>query len=204
MKLFALKNKNFVNPLGIRERILLLIVLFGLIFLFWYFIPWSMIKNKRIKLNQKIVIMTQNLNILKKQVKAKNLQKEALQKELQAVNKAIQLEQKNHTEKDKKNYYKSANDIITLLRNLSKEEPEIKLLYLQNKLVAKTDQHIVKKGLKEYDIHVKFTGAFFPNLHYLLLLEQLHHHIFWHELTYKVTKYPDAVVDLELHVITKK
>lgn len=50
-------------------------------------------------------------------------------------------------------------------------------------------------------ISVTFRGGYFGVLNYLRQLESLNWGLFWSDLDYKVTKYPEADISLKLHIV---
>jgi hypothetical protein len=53
-----------------------------------------------------------------------------------------------------------------------------------------------------HNIAWTFTGDYFSTLEYLKQFDTLKWHLFWDDLSYRVSKYPQATVVIELHTIT--
>ncbi|MBV8802166.1 MAG: hypothetical protein JO131_04250 [Gammaproteobacteria bacterium] len=63
---------------------------------------------------------------------------------------------------------------------------------------------IAVKNINEHKLTIEFRANYFDTIAYLNRLEKLSWHLYWDSLDYKVIKYPEADVIIQLYVLSNK
>lgn len=201
-----LKNiETKYNLLEKNYKILLIIGVFLTIFVFWYMFFTDLLDN--LEKNSKGIVSAQSeILTLKKQLSLLKSNKiENKNDQLLKEEKALKGELENSEKKIASFRYQlvSPKKIFSNLKSILSETQGIQLIsmqYLPEELVKDTKE----QPLYRFPIELTIRGTFFDIVTYLKKIEQLNSYIFWDEANYKVTKYPEAILKLKLHVVTSE
>jgi len=208
---------DYLHSLSLRERILALIVICGLIF----FIGDSLLlsrhdaaikdmKNER----HNLVSERQDLEVQIADVTAELVKAKALhQQVIDTVNSTeAELKQKTAQIEDKLNRLVPPTQITELLRNLLANTDSLKVLAVNNEPVkdisidvdpeAHDTQEKAKTLLYEHAATIKLSGTYQELYDYLTELENTGWELFWNTLHYRVTTYPNAEITLRVLTVS--
>lgn len=153
-------------------------------------------------LKQQVKLIEDNLLALKKKPvvgKDQQLNQEIKNEE----NKLLDLGKKikNYTESST-----SQQKVITDMRGIIGHVKDLQLVALDMEK-KKELLDLTSYAIYEYPITIKILGDYSSVLNYLSAVEKKYNNLFWRQLSYKVTKYPEASVEISINllsVITKK
>lgn len=190
IKEYYIRFENWLNQHSHRDRVVILLVGWAVIYLLWYSLFEKDLLNKIQQLHQTLAAQNQQLAVYNKEFaelkeKSKTYAIEKRKAELKAKNNTITTPLAS--EKD--------NDII--IQTILTPPQDVHALRLDNTPV---DQGNAKTAVKN-NVQLSFNSNYFATIHYLSGLEKLPWCLSWDSLEYKVTTYPDALVVINLHIV---
>jgi MSHA biogenesis protein MshJ len=203
MNELMIKYERAIEKLSLRMRIVVLAVAAAVALVLWYSLFWSRTTANSAILKQSVA--TTNKSVVNLQLQLTNLQKvqNDLEKQL-----ATQLTNGNKAKMtaaeslEKTNV--SPNEMARVLQDLLTTRQGLTLMQLETLPVRENLTLGAPTKLFEYGISIKFQGDFFSTMEYLQSIEKLHWLIFWDKLDYKVTNYPLAEINIQLHTVSDR
>jgi MSHA biogenesis protein MshJ len=185
--------ETLINNILLRERILLLITLLIVINILWLLLV-KFPQDEKIAVAQgQEVSLIQQLN--------------QLQKKIADIEKNAKEHPYNSSGSIKDTVLVSSATIVPVIKSLAVHQPDMTLKDLLNLpdkafdvFLDKTNNQI-PTTLYEQGITLVFIGSYPIAYEYLHSIENSKWLLFWDELQYKVTKYPEAEIRLTLHTI---
>jgi hypothetical protein len=190
LKVFYSKFEDWLNSHVHSDRIYILIAGWIIIYFLWYIFFEKSVLEKINNLEASIVSQQKALKTFENEIVA-----------ISAKSKALSLQKKQ----DEINNNAASHDKLPLA---SKKDNDI---IIQTILTPKDDIHLISLDTSstleankppERDIvAITFTSTYFATMNYLAELEKLPWCLSWDSLEYKVAKYPDAQVVINLHIV---
>lgn len=194
---YSLLNKNY--------KILAVVALFLVVFVFWYMIVSREFSTMNIN-RKSIRLITNENTLLKKQVQI--LTSKVVDNKTQEYQKEETQLQKKYLELTKQadvlqSHMILSTEVLAHLNNLLQAKNDVKLLSMH---------YLPEAGIKgvggqpifRLPIELVLQGNFFSIMDYLKNIEHQHTVIFWNEIDYKVIQYPDANVKLKINIMTSE
>lgn len=210
----ALQEK--IDARIMRERVLLLLSILALIFMVWNFTVQSGIDKKnqedaatlaslasqRAGLQTQVTAVTQSL--LNDPDKAKKVQIEQLQKNIQDIETQLQNASHNLIKADQ--LPKALQDVLQKSQSLTLLEVKTlpaRELQLATASAATPDAGVkTSAGVYQHVVELRVAGSYNQLLQFLLELERLPWRFYWQSLDYSVDKYPNADVKLRVYTLS--
>ena len=215
---YALRKKwqianDFLEKKPPYYRYLIVGGIFLVFYLLWYFILYNPLQNDRSALhNQASEISKQ---IKKSQTDANTLiadavkppdpklkaKYEELQKQLKDLDAQLQVLNQDMIPPDK---------MADVLKEILGKETTLRLVQLNSspsQLLAsgvKKNNSTTTDKLYAQGFELVLDGSYFHTIDYLQRIEKLPWRIFWDQLMYKVTKYPDAQITIRVHTLSRQ
>jgi MSHA biogenesis protein MshJ len=166
--------------------------------------------------------------ILKTQINELKSQRETMEKQFDEVYKVVQSpefvsllsEQKQLASKRKdvkeaiagfKPIFVAESDFLKLTKDiLGQLDKNIVLISLkefpdQQWTMPEIDKsNILVQNIQQHKLAIEFHANYFDTMAYLKRLERLPWHLYWDSLEYKVTKYPEADVIVQLYILSNQ
>lgn len=201
------KFLNWLQTRTKRELTILLSASLVVIYLLWYTVLANPLWNKQNTLTTHINAMLKTSNLLQTNVQAlitidnKTRDSRLAQENQQLTQKIAGL---NQLLAPYKQQFVPPQQMLQALKSLATTTETIDLVRLENLPVIalnKTEDN-VNERLFEHSFVIELRGDYFGILHYLEQLEALPWRLYWDELDYQVTYYPNAKVTLKLHILS--
>ena len=223
MQAYLQSASHYLNTLSLRERILVLLVACSVIYVIWDTLLLSKFEQQYqqqlsqqqqlgnqqqeidtaiIEIGGKIALSNNETNKLKQEIDQTNQQIQQNEQQLAAVlNKLV-----------------PPTKITELLRSLLLDTHDLQLLSISNEPVKtitfndsnkqnEDNQKIPEDTqalalLYEHTTTIKLSGGYQQLYQYLTALENSEWELFWDQLQYNVTEYPDAEITIHVHTIS--
>ncbi len=181
--------EKWFNCRSNRERLVLLLVGCLCIYLVWYVILARPQAIKRAELRQQRTVLQMQARVFRKE------SQDILQEAADDTLKENILLQKNAKAENKAPTFFLPHDADQVIQAILIAQQNVRLSSLKN--VADASGVPTAK----YAYRMDFESNYFDTLAYLIRLEKLPWCISWDNLEYKVIKYPDASVTLNMHTV---
>ena len=208
---------SYINALSLREKLLLLVVFFAVVYSVWDIFFFSeYIKRQQQTQSEQQTITTQQqeltVSIAQAQAKLSN-DADPNTKIKQSIAKATADLEVSQTKLEQKlDRLVSPTKITELLRSLLLQSQGLKLLSLNNEAVhviklnqgepQQAQDKQIQTQLYEHATTIKFSGNYLQLHHYLVALESSPWGLFWDQLEYVVKDYPNAEISLRVHTVS--
>lgn len=187
---------RIVNVLPPQIRIIVFIIIIGVCFNLWHVALWSPLQHKKKDLSDNIAALTKEVSTMKQ-----NIIKLQNNLATQQNNPEIPNNKFVH-EKDQNINVAPPQEISYAVSHLFMAKYHLSLVNLSAYSSQKIIDSTTKTSVLEHAITIKFRGSYFSVLDYLKGIAELHWPIYWDNLEYTVTKYPDAEVTLQMRVLS--
>lgn len=208
---------NYIHSLTVRERMLMTGVICTLI----YLVGDSLILSKQEQTYKQQLVQLQKLTQqqqdndlaiveISAQLNKQNKESQQLKQNIQSSQQQLTLQEQLLTDYLQKMV--PPTKITTLLRNLLQQQNDgLNLVSLNNEPVEPislselTNAEKISENdsvLFQHTATIKLAGSYQQLHHYLTMLEQSPWQLFWDQLDYKVTSYPNAEIVLRVHTIS--
>jgi MSHA biogenesis protein MshJ len=206
--------KNWILKRTKRQKIILF--LFSLLVIYYIF---HLILTGPVIAKQKI---------LQQQISELNSQKEMIQQQLEMIEKVVNspefknlIKQQKQLQIQGKNFkqtitsyfpvFVAQHDFSKLTKDILKQvDKTITLVSLKefpDELwnAPEIDRSVINiSNITQHKIAIAFRANYFDAMAYIARLEKLPWHLYWDQLEYKVTQYPEAEITLQLYVLSNK
>lgn len=204
-----------INERTLRERILIL--LFGMIFIWFIFDIALLLPHK-----QKVLAISDQINVLKRQtidlrtqiLSIQNAKQAATPKETSQKKQLLekQMADLNREIKQISEHLVKSSEMASLLENFLSQHQHLKLIEIKNlppqSILSENDTKEAEKlnhsALFIHPLVLIFEGSYFQTIQYLENLEKMPWRFFWDELDYQVIAYPEARITLKLHTMSEE
>ncbi|MDF1589156.1 MAG: hypothetical protein P1P93_08395 [Gammaproteobacteria bacterium] len=209
---------NYIHSVTVRERILLTGVICTLI----YLVADSLILSKQEQTYKQQLVQLQQLSQQQQdndlaiieigaQLSEQNIKQQQLKQNIELTQ--HQLLQQDQLLTDYLQKLVPPTQITTLLRSLLLEQDNgLQLVSLNNEPVESislnelTNTNTTSENddavLYQHAATVKLAGTYQQLYQYITMLEQSPWQLFWDQLDYKVTNYPNAEIELRVHTLS--
>lgn len=208
---------SYINTLTLRERLLFLFVFTAIIYTVWDTLFFTnhnkhqqQLHSEQQNIEQQQQQLSDDLNILTAQLTNEPDPNTKIRQDIALA--AQQLEETNVQVNNTLKKLVPPTKITELLRGLLTQTSGLTLISLENQPVRVITLNQAEKDstsevqddthLFEHATTIKFTGQYQQLYQYLLALESTPWELFWDELDYKVTDYPNAEITLKVHTIS--
>lgn len=209
------KNAALFRSLGekvdsylFRERLIIIILAFTIIFSVWYFIMFFPTQRAITNYQLQTKIMTQQYEAQKAEYNAIVIQligasdqkkQQLLKDEIKRLDESLAKIAQQVV---------PANQMADMFKDLLIKEGRLTFVSLQSlpakALVSPEDLAAVDQfSLLEQGMQFTFRGDYFNTLKYLEDIEKSKWRLFWDSLSYKVDKYPQAMVTFTVHTLVQ-
>jgi MSHA biogenesis protein MshJ len=207
------------NTFSFRERILVMLGVFGFIYMIWKTVLFGFILPTDEELAKRTDTAKQQINTLKTQVDAiSKVIADDPTKNLKTRLENLKNENKNleSTIRAKTNNMIEAKEMVTIIKQLVEQTKGLTILSMEssapipllkvdkekNKEVVQTD----KKALQVYQhqLTIELSGGYLETYEFLKRAESSKMNIFWDELSYEVETYPKATIKLIVHTLSEQ
>lgn len=200
MKIIPEQINEFINNRSLKERLLIFIAVILLIFFVWNFaFNHSMQKQKN--------LVRQQINTKRLAIAALNEQKQIFLERINGLPKSQLMSKQVKLSQNLEFLTKEIGDITS--KQLSGQEftaivqKEVinvgNLQLLKVKTIPMSEPNA--KGIIKFQTTLELQGRYQDIYEFVANMEKLPWQIFWDELEYRVTKYPEAKVTIQLHTI---
>ena len=220
--------QSLINNLSIRERVLVLLGVFSIIYILWDTFLIAPIQSATNTLvSQRMAIQEQMTNLETRRILAsgllKNSKRKKIQSEIEAVEKSINNFDGKILERLQgrvaPQYMASMlNDVLQNNQNLElisiNNLPAILFVSHADKNKKAVDQETQSKKTEETDsrlpglfihsLELRLEGRYLDILNYLEALESLEWKIFWDQVNLEVLEYPKVKVLIKVHTFSLK
>jgi MSHA biogenesis protein MshJ len=211
------QTNSYLNALSLRERVMALVVIIAIIYAIFDGLVFQKLDMKYQQLqtqqqdfsDQQLAFSTEHLENIEKIAENKR-GSDGVKQEISSVQKKLQ---ETKAQLDSVfNKLVPPTKITELLRSLLLKTNGLKLVSLNNEPVKKIILNEKKDSeeetsepqslLYEHATIIKLTGNYQQLYQYLLALEQSDWGLFWDNMHYTVTDYPQAEISLRVHTIS--
>lgn len=195
------KLHNLFNAQAQRERIFLLLIFLGIIYLLWYYLLanalWQKQNDSALDFSNAQRLLAGSQLQINSYKQGNSLQ---LQQEYQRLTQ--QIEHINYILNQNKKPFVLAIEKPLVLKSLLYHSQALTLTDFENPSAAtnKSGSNSIKH-VTQNDFLLKFNGNYFTALQYFQTLENLPWRFYWDALDYQVTDYPVAQITLKLHTL---
>lgn len=211
---FLNKLENKARKLGLRERILLTILVLGFIYVIWQrVVMYNLeVSNKRLlvsekRVQQEIVLLQEQLKDIQKKVDKRKVDILTTRiGSLKNINKALESEIVNLT----KNLI-PPDEMLKLLQDILEEGDTVKVLNLKNLMetqffssradVEEAGEE-VKLEIYKHGIEIDVEATYFGIMEFLYKLEKLKWNLIWDSFQYEVVEYPQSRVKFVIYTLS--
>jgi len=208
---------NYLIGLSLRERLLVLVVATAVIYAVWDGVFFSkQEQHHQYLLKQQTVLLQQqqerDLAIAQTTAKLVASQRTTEQKKLAIIQAKKMLQETKDQLDSVLNKLVPPTKITELLRNLLLQTHGLKLLALNNEAVESISiddedskdqaKNKYKTSLYKHSTTLKLTGNYQQLYQYLSALENSKWGLYWDQLHYHVTEYPQAEITIRVHTIS--
>lgn len=207
----AKKNAvHWFTARNLREQILLISSYFFIFYLLVSFILFRPLENWQAAVENKIAKTQHEITAIQNQIQATTTS--FIHTHDPETQHALQQTQQQLTVLDRQlaayvTELTTPTQMIDVLKKILTEVPGLTLLnmtILPAETMSETDVGSSNtKTLFAQNMRIQLSGDYFQIAEYIKRLEQLDWRIFWDQLDYQVTQYPQAKVTLQLHVLTR-
>ncbi|MFQ5469370.1 MAG: hypothetical protein ACE5EH_03590 [Gammaproteobacteria bacterium] len=200
------------NSLNIRERVLILAVLLGAIFVIWNLTFYGGFEDKLALRQSNITKIQKETADIFKQVQLVTESREndpRLKKQAYINQLRVELAKANEQLKFMTKSLVKPSDMAKLLEELLLQNSSLQLLKVETlgavPLVSKSnnnDEEADKDIVYRHTIVLDFKGEYFSTLDFLHAVEQLPWKIFWGGIDYDVIDYPMASISLKVNTLS--
>jgi MSHA biogenesis protein MshJ len=207
-------TKEWILKRSKRQQIGLFLLSLVLIYYFFHSVLIQSVINRQNILRQQIIdvksqesALQQQLGMIKKIINSPEF-KSVLnqQKQLQVQGKNVKKTIANFTP-----IFVAESDFSKLTKDiLSQIDKNIILVSLkefpdQSWNAPEVNKSVIAvKNINEHKLTIEFRANYFATIAYLNRLEKLPWHLYWDSLEYKVIKYPEANVIIQIYVLSNK
>jgi MSHA biogenesis protein MshJ len=184
--------ENWLAEHSHRDRVMFLLAGWILIYLIWYNFCQKPINVATAQLNQEIVTNQAGLKVFQNEIS--HISKEGQQLALQK--KRTEQLSKNNPAPQTVLASKKDNDLI--IQAILTPQTNVNFTSLISNGSA---EMVSNKQPVDNSLQVSFNSSYFPTIAYLHQLEKLPWCLSWDSLEYKVNKYPQATVIINLHIV---
>ena len=223
MRSYLQSASHYLNALSLRERILMLLVVFSVIYVVWDTLLLSKFEQQyKQQLSQQQQLNNQQQEIdtaiiqISKKIALSNDETNKIKQKITQTNQ--QIRQNEQQLASVLNKLVPPTKITELLRSLLLDTYKLKLLSVSNEPVKKItfntdndqnkdtqqaqDDKQVIALLYEHATTIKLAGGYQQLYQYLTALENSEWELFWDQLEYNVTDYPVAEITIRVHTIS--
>ncbi|MDF1760057.1 MAG: hypothetical protein P1U40_05940 [Coxiellaceae bacterium] len=208
MAAFWQKVLDYYEGMVKREQLLavasLLVVIAGI----WYWVIWDLVEQKQVMYKAKIAvvkreqqtfqddILLQNARLAKDPNDEIKRKQKKLQDDVTKLNKELKVYSTQLL---------SSQGLMSAIRDITVKASNIEITSID--ILPDEEEEEAKQAgspLYRHGVEIKFIGDYFATMAYLEQMEILPWRLFWDKIVYKVSKYPNANVTLELHTLSEK
>jgi MSHA biogenesis protein MshJ len=207
------------NTISMRERILVILGVFGFIYMVWKTVLFEFILPSEENMMKRSDTAKQQIVVLKTQIDAlskviavdptQNLknQLESLERENAALDATI---------KAKTNKMIEAKEMVSIIKQLVEQTKGLTILSMEsappkplltvdkdkNKDAGQPDKNALQ--VYQHQLTIELSGGYQETYEFLKRAESSKMNIFWDELSYEVEKYPKANIKLIVHTLSEQ
>lgn len=195
-----------VDALQLRERVLLLIVSVVVLFFLADSMGFQPIYKKNQLLLHEVrereiqldILRARSSQYFREPVSERSNPLDELQRELRGFGKKLQTRLDGMLSPD--NATSILEQVMTHKEGLTLNAVNTRQTPLSS-LDEGTGRSVVIDELSRYELDLKLEGGYLETLHYLRALEALPWKFFWTGITFAITEYPKAQIDLEIYTL---
>lgn len=206
MKEQIVRFEQWLNTLGMRERILVSLLIFAITYLFWDFAlntPTVKQQHAAVEAIRKTKESTQSLSA---QIQALSLsanspqivklttQVKNLTDQLTALNAQINEQLKNSISKEQ---------LRQVLRSFLSQYSPVKVSDFATPKPEEIQAEMHSTDYTQEHLKVELQGSYFDVLSFLQRIEYSNKKIYWDSIDYQVKQYPMATISVTIHIIRK-
>jgi len=207
--IFPKKYVAAINNLPQAVRIAAVLIMLGVIFSLWYMISWVPMQKKQLVMQNITKSVREKTSTLQQNIKTLQDTLDQQKQKIQSQKAVVSRVQVSSTGPSPQEISKTLKALLTT-HNLN----FISLFAIPinnntdsntaNSKAGTAPKPQFKNNFFEQNISIKFSGDYFATVAYIADIEKLKWPIYWDNLTYTVTKYPNADIALELHSVSLK
>lgn len=190
IKLAYAKYAQWLATHSHRDRILILIAGWVLIYLLWYVLFQKSIEDTNTQLKQQLVANQKALQDFQNEIAD-------MSKHGQQIMKKRNEEALLRPKEPGKVLLASKKDDDLIIQSILSPGPNVDLIGLTTSM----NDAVTNKSRADDTLQVNFSSNYFSTMSYLSQLEKLPWCLSWDSLEYKVGNYPQATVIINLHIV---
>jgi len=194
-----IRYKQIFERLSILYRVLILSVSILVVLILWQTTFWRPIANKNQDLEKQINALAPEVDAIQKQVATYKNVFDKLKLEAKSLSANAKDQMPDITAPT------LPQRIVNTLKQLAIERRTSLTILSFEAMPSKTIPTMNSnnnQNLLGHDVTIKLASNYFSTLSYIRAIEKLHWPIYWDELSYRVTQYPQAEVMLKMHTIS--
>ncbi|MDF1795224.1 MAG: hypothetical protein P1U63_01675 [Coxiellaceae bacterium] len=208
MAAFWQKVLEYYEGMVKREQVLAVVSVLFVITGLWYWLIWDVVEKNQIKYKAKISVMKREQQTLQDDILLQNarLAKDP-NDEIKSKQKKLQSDfvKLNNDLQVYSTQLLSSQGLMGAIKDITVKASNIEITSID--ILPDKEEEETKDTahpLYRHGVQIKFIGDYFATMSYLEQMEILPWRLFWDKIIYKVGKYPNADVTLELHTLSEK
>lgn len=202
------------NALSLRERAVVGVLAFVMIFIAWNEFVWSSQGTKQLELQQKLTSTKTRVDAIGLQLKMleANQARDPDIKEKQKLQQLVLLEARLDEQLQKTMHgLIKPSQMAKVLEAVLTRQTDLKLYRVANlptvdllatKTVQDKSANAMKGGVFKHGLQIEFHGSYLSTLAYLKALDELPWDFYWDELALNVQEYPESHITITVHTLS--